>query len=94
MIYLHLFLQIHKPSKNVLNGLWSKIEQKDLHKLYSVDFGTTKYNINGGDSLSTRMLQKTPKKSEIVVQKFVDILHLPFIKCFVIATFITHIVVS
>ncbi|VDK83959.1 unnamed protein product, partial [Litomosoides sigmodontis] len=88
----HLEKKDHKP-KNVLNGLWSKIEQKDLHKLYPVDFATTKYCINGGDSLSAKMLQKAPKKSEIVVQKFVNILHLPFIKFLVIATFITHIIV-
>lgn len=86
-------MQILK-SKNVLNGLWSKIGQKDSHKLYTVDVGVAKCCLNSGDSYSPKMLQKPPKNSEIVLQKFVNILHLPFTKFIVIATFIAHIIVS
>uniref|UniRef100_A0A0R3S0D2 SSD domain-containing protein n=1 Tax=Elaeophora elaphi TaxID=1147741 RepID=A0A0R3S0D2_9BILA len=81
-----------KP-KNVLDGLWPKIGQKNSHKLYAVDVGITKYCVNDRNSLSPKVLRKPSKKSEIIVQKLINILHLPFTKFVVIATFITHIIV-
>ncbi|KAL3994794.1 Patched family protein [Acanthocheilonema viteae] len=88
-----LYSKQNLKSRNILDGLWSKIELKDSHKLYAVDVDIPKYCLNGGDSLSPKMLQKTSKKSETVLQKFVDVLHLPLTKFVVIATFIAHITV-
>ncbi|EJW72155.1 hypothetical protein WUBG_16939, partial [Wuchereria bancrofti] len=39
------------------------------------------------------MMRKTSKKNEIILQKLVNILHLPFTKFVVVAAFITHIIV-
>ncbi|CAG9534964.1 unnamed protein product [Cercopithifilaria johnstoni] len=87
-----LYSKHNLKSRNVLNGLNSKIKHKDLHKLYAANVGITKYCLNGGNSLSLKMLQKISKK-EIFLQKFVNFLHLPLTKFIVIATFIVHIIV-
>uniref|UniRef100_A0A1I8EVP4 SSD domain-containing protein n=1 Tax=Wuchereria bancrofti TaxID=6293 RepID=A0A1I8EVP4_WUCBA len=88
-----LYSEQNLKSRNILDGLWSKIEQKDSHKLYSVDVSITKYCLSGDNSLSLKMMRKTSKKNEIILQKLVNILHLPFTKFVVVAAFITHIIV-
>ncbi|KAK6104359.1 Patched family protein [Brugia pahangi] len=88
-----LYSKQNLKSRNILDGLWSKIEQKDSHKLYSVDVSITKYCLSGDNSLSLKMIRKTSKKSEIILHKFINILHLSFTKFIVVAAFITHIIV-
>uniref|UniRef100_A0A183H9F2 SSD domain-containing protein n=1 Tax=Onchocerca flexuosa TaxID=387005 RepID=A0A183H9F2_9BILA len=80
-------------SRNIIDGLWSKSKQKNSHKLYVTDADILKYYLPNGDSLSPKMLKKISTKSQNFLQKFINILHLPFTKFVVIAAFITHITV-
>uniref|UniRef100_A0A915PS92 Serine/threonine-protein phosphatase n=1 Tax=Setaria digitata TaxID=48799 RepID=A0A915PS92_9BILA len=80
----------NSKSKNVMDGLWRKIEPAESHKVYSVEVGVARYCFSDGNSLP---LKKPPKKSQTSLQKFVNILHLPFTKGIVIAAFIIHIIV-
>uniref|UniRef100_A0A1I7VKP0 SSD domain-containing protein n=1 Tax=Loa loa TaxID=7209 RepID=A0A1I7VKP0_LOALO len=88
-----LYSKQNLKSRNMLDELWSKIEQKNSHKLYAVDIGITKYCLSGDNSLSSKVVRKTSGKSEIILQKLVNILHLPLTKFVVIAAFIIHITV-
>uniref|UniRef100_A0A8R1TJB3 SSD domain-containing protein n=1 Tax=Onchocerca volvulus TaxID=6282 RepID=A0A8R1TJB3_ONCVO len=80
-------------SRSIIDRLRSKTKPKNSHKIYIIDADILKYYFPNDNSLSPKMLRKISTMSQNVLQKFVNILHLPFMKIVAIAALIIHITV-